>query len=205
MPTELSKHEMTKRLVEGLLRSIERTPNDMPLREGLTDTPSRVARSFDTIYGGYAVDVKELLTTFSADDILSSQPKGTEAGIVSLCDIEFYSTCEHHMLPFYGKAHVAYIPRDTVVGISKLARVLDAYARRLQVQERLAEDVVSALMEHLNPHGAAVYIEARHHCICSRGVQKQTSTMVYTALRGAFLENPASRAELFSILFNKRG
>ena len=137
-----------------------------PNREGLLDTPSRVAKSWDEIYSGYNKNPEDLLTVFEA---------GTYDQIVLLKDIEIFSMCEHHMLPFFGVAHVAYIPGTKVIGISKLARLVDMYARRLQIQERIGEQVTAALMQYLQPKGAACIIEASHMCMRMRGVNKQNS------------------------------
>lgn len=162
-----------------------------PTREGLQDTPKRVVKSWKEIYGGYDVDVPSLFTTFAAD--------GYDQ-IVLLRDIEFYSNCEHHMQPFFGRAHVAYIPETRVVGISKLARLVDAFARRLQIQERIGDEVTRALVEHLSPKGAACIIEAKHMCMCARGVGKQNSIMTTSSLQGVFRTDAAARAELMAML-----
>ncbi len=156
-------------------------------REGLVDTPRRVVKSWKEIYSGYDKDVSEIFTTFSSENYDQ---------LVLLKDIELYSMCEHHMLPFYGKAHVAYIPDGKVIGISKLARLVDIYARRLQIQERIGEQVTSALMQYLQPKGAACIIEATHMCMRMRGVGKQNSVMVTSSMTGAFKENLSTREEL---------
>ncbi len=162
-----------------------------PEREGLKDTPKRVVKMWSEIYSGYDKNPADILTTFSSD--------GYDQ-IVLLRDIEMYSMCEHHMLPFIGKAHVAYIPNDRVIGISKLARLVDIYARRLQIQERIGEQVTDALMEYLQPKAAACIIEADHLCMKMRGVGKQHSTMVTSSLRGVFLEKPEARQELMQLI-----
>ena len=164
---------------------------DNPSREGLLDTPKRVIKSWKEIYGGYDKNPADLLTVFDSD--------GYDQ-IVLLKDIELYSMCEHHMLPFYGKAHVAYIPDKKVIGISKLARLVDMFARRLQIQERIGDQVTDALMEHLKPKGAVCIIEASHMCMRMRGVNKQNSMMVTSSMRGVFMTNPAARNELMSLL-----
>lgn len=163
-----------------------------PKREGLVDTPKRVIKSFGEIYGGYKVDPSTLLTVFE---------DGACDEMVVLKDIEFHSCCEHHMQPFFGKAAIAYVPDKRVIGVSKLARILDVYARRLQVQERLTQQVVDALMTHLQPKGAACVIEAQHFCMVCRGVRKQNSKMVTSSMQGVFRENrnPA-RLELLELL-----
>lgn len=160
-------------------------------REGLVDTPKRVVKSWDEIFCGYKAKPASLMTVFE---------KESYDQIVLLKDIELYSMCEHHMLPFYGKAHVAYIPDKHVIGISKLARLVDAYARRLQIQERLGDQITDALMTYLSPKGAACIIEASHMCMRMRGVGKQNSIMTTSSLRGVFIEKPAAREELFQLI-----
>lgn len=158
----------------------------------IQETPDRVIRSYDELFGGYKLTARDILKTF--DGIPCDE-------IILLDRIEFYSSCEHHMIPFTGYASVAYIPQgDRVVGLSKLARLVDVYARRLQVQERLTWQVTMALMEHLKPRGAACFIEAKHFCVCSRGVGKQSSVMKTSCLQGIFREDHAVRAELFSMI-----
>ena len=164
---------------------------DDPDREGLRATPERIVRSWQELYAGYHEDPAELLTVFDC---------GTYDQIVLLKDIEMYSMCEHHMLPFYGKAHVAYIPDKKVIGISKLARLLEIYARRLQIQERIGEQVTEALMQYLKPKGAACIIEARHLCMCSRGVGKQNSIMVTSSMKGVFYDDPSAKQELMTLI-----
>jgi GTP cyclohydrolase I len=175
---------------QNIIRSLQYIGED-PEREGLQDTPNRVVRSWDEIFAGYQQDPADILTTFDSD--------GYDQ-IVLLEDIELYSMCEHHMLPFYGRAHVAYIPDGRVVGISKLARLVDIYARRLQIQERIGEEVTSALMEHLQPKAAACIIEAQHLCMLMRGCTKQNTVMKTSSLRGAFLDDGRAREELMDLL-----
>jgi len=170
-------------------------------RPGLIETPRRVVESWKELYSGYGQEhsIKDWMTTF--DDIKADE-------MILLKNVEFYSTCEHHMLPFFGKAHIAYIPNNQsigsnkprVVGISKLARLLEVFARRLQCQERICKQVTDALMEHLQPLGAACVIEAKHLCICSRGVSKQNSVMVTSSLTGCFKVDGKVRSELFSLI-----
>lgn len=162
-----------------------------PEREGLIETPKRVIKSFNTIYGGYGQDPKDVFRIFK---------DGKCDDMVILKDIEFFSTCEHHMLPFFGKAHIAYIPDKSVIGISKLARLLEIYARRLQIQERICQQVTTALMKYLKPIGAACIMEAQHFCMTSRGVQKQNSVMITSSLTGEFKENAEARSELMSLI-----
>ena len=175
---------------QNIVRQLQYIGED-PKREGLVKTPDRVVRSWGTLFSGYQQNPADLLTVFESD--------GYDQ-IVLLRDIELYSMCEHHILPFYGKAHVAYIPGGKVIGISKLARLVDIFARRLQIQERLGEQVTSTLMEHLKPRGAACIIEATHMCMRMRGVSKQNSVMTTSSMKGVFLENAAARTELMALI-----
>ncbi len=165
-------------------------------REGLRDTPMRMLKSYKRLFGGYLQDLDAIMTTFEEDNVIPHDQ------IILLKEIEFYSTCEHHFLPFVGKAHVAYIPRDKVVGISKLARVVEIFSRRLQIQERIGNEVTEALMEKLNAKGAACIIESKHFCMTCRGVEKQNSVMVTSSLRGAFLDKVETRQELLTLIKN---
>lgn len=176
----ISSDPSTKNPLEETVRSVISAIGDDPDREGLQETPKRVIKSWKTLFGGYYENPQKVLKVFN--DANCDQ-------MVILKDIEFYSTCEHHMLPFFGKAHIAYIPRKGVVGLSKLARLLEVYARRLQVQERLTNQIADALMENLDPKGCGVMMQAKHFCMISRGVNKQNSEMVTTALRGEFYES----------------
>tara|TARA_Y100000768_G_scaffold388370_1_gene383855 strand:+ start:1046 stop:1621 length:576 start_codon:yes stop_codon:yes gene_type:complete len=164
-------------------------------REGLEETPKRVIESFDEIFAGYKQKASEVLaSTFNAEGY---------DGIVLLRDIEFYSTCEHHLQPFRGRAHVAYIPTDKIVGISKLARIVELHARRLQNQERITKSVVDDIVENLNPLGAGVILEAKHGCMQCRGVSKQNAIMTTSAMRGVFFEKPEARSELMQLIRSK--
>jgi len=163
-------------------------------REGLKDTPERILKSYDRLFGGYLQNEAELFTTFEEDDVIPHNQ------IILLKDIEFYSTCEHHFLPFVGKAHVAYIPTKKVVGISKLARIVELYSRRLQIQERIGNQVTRSLMKNLDALGAACVIESKHFCMTCRGVEKQNSVMVTSSLRGIFLEKSETRQELMTLI-----
>lgn len=162
-----------------------------PDREGLIDTPERVARAWKDWTSGYEQDPADVLTTFK-----DGGEKYDE--MILLKDIPFYSHCEHHLAPFFGSAHIAYIPNGRIVGLSKLSRLLEIFSRRLQVQERLTAQVADSLMEHLEPLGVAVLITARHLCMESRGIQKQGHTTETSALRGVFLDVDAARAEFMS-------
>ena len=161
-------------------------------REGLIDTPSRVRKAFEFMCSGYNQDPKEILQ--------KALFTSTNDEMVVVKDIEFYSQCEHHMLPIIGKVHVAYIPNGKVVGLSKIPRVIDVFARRLQIQEQLTEQICDALNEHLQPKGVAVMIDARHMCMEMRGVQKICSTTVTSALRGLFKSNKKTKDEFLSIV-----
>jgi len=161
-------------------------------REGLQQTPKRVIDSFDEIFAGYNQESAEVLSsTFNAEGY---------DGIVLLKDIEFHSTCEHHLQPFRGRAHVAYIPTDRIVGISKLARIVELHARRLQNQERITKSVVDDIVDNLNPLGAGVIIEARHGCMQCRGVSKQNAVMTTSAMRGVFFDKAEARSELMQLI-----
>lgn len=176
-------------LVETMLEMI----GEDPLRPGLVDTPKRIVRSWATLYGGYEVDVVKLLgTSFPCEG-------HRYRDMVALAGIGFYSMCEHHMLPFFGHAAVAYLPDEKLVGVSKLARVVDAFARRLQVQERLTDQVANAIEEAIKPLGVGVVVKATHLCMTSRGVQQHHTEMVTSALRGKFHE-VAVRQEFLSLV-----
>jgi GTP cyclohydrolase I len=183
----LGDHFTPQSLIAEVLSRIHDSTLDEP---SMADTPDRVVKSWKELYGGYRVDVSKLFTTFES-------PCDT---MVVVSDIEFYSTCEHHMLPFIGKAHIGYIPNGKVLGLSKMPRILDAYSRRFQIQERIGEQVVTAMMDHLKPLGAICVIEAKHLCMCARGVAKQHSVTRTSALAGAFKEDPAARAEFMSLM-----
>lgn len=178
-------------LVRKMLECIEGSTAD---REGLIDTPRRVVKSWSEIFAGYSQDPAAILkTTFKQE--------GYKVDSMILCKgIEIYSTCEHHCLPFFGTAHVAYIPSNRIVGLSKLARLVDAFARRLQVQEKLTNQIADALVMHLDPIGAAVVVDCKHHCMCSRGVAKQHSSMITSALRGVFMTSQSAREEFMSLI-----
>lgn len=181
--TEPTKEELVRQILQAI------DPN--PQREGLQDTPARVVRSWLEMFGGHQMEASLKLTTFDAE--------GSDE-IVLLKNIEFYSTCEHHMLPFSGIAHVAYIPTTTIVGISKLARVVDVFGRRLQNQERITMQVTRLLEEKLEPRGVACILEAKHHCMQCRGVGKQNSKMVTSSMRGVFKDDATARNELMQLI-----
>jgi GTP cyclohydrolase I len=157
------------------------------------DTPVRVVKSYKEIYSGYGQKIEDILTIFGNTEMIQD--------IILLKDIEMYSMCEHHLLPFFGKAHVAYIPNNQIVGISKLARIVDMYSHRMQIQERIGKQVVDALMQHLDPLGAACVIEATHMCMRMRGVAKQNSTMVTSSVAGAFENDSSAKEELMRQIY----
>lgn len=185
--------QAAKHAVRTLLRYI----GEDPAREGLVETPDRVLKAFGEHFSGYSSDpTKHLAKTFA--DV------GGYDELVLVSDIEVHSHCEHHLVPFVGKAHVAYIPNGRVVGLSKLARVVDGYAKRLQVQEKLTAQIAQAIQDELNPQGVAVIMQCQHFCMCYRGVRKPGSWTTTSKLFGVFLENPASRLELFTLIGMKR-
>ncbi len=168
-----------------------------PSREGLLDTPKRVRKAYEFIYGGYKEDPREILSTA----LFTS----TNDEMVLVKDIEFYSTCEHHLLPIIGRVHVAYIPDGKVVGLSKIPRVVNVFARRMQIQEQLTEQIADAIMDTIEPKGVAVVVEARHMCMEMRGVEKINSTTTSSALRGLFKKDDKTRAEFFSLINSPSG
>jgi GTP cyclohydrolase I len=179
--------------VEDAIRTLIRWAGDDPEREGLFDTPKRVARAWKEYCHGYAEDpAHHLSRTF--------EEVGGYDEIVLLKDIPFQSHCEHHMAPIIGKANIAYLPRDRVVGISKLARVLHGFARRLQVQERLTAEVADCIWDHLQPHGVAVVIEASHACMSARGVRTPGVAMTTSRMMGVFREDERSRREVLALM-----
>lgn len=181
--------EEAEEYVRGLLRFIGEDPD----REGLLNTPSRVVRSFSEHYAGYNQTKEQALST------VFKEVAGYDE-LVLVSDIEVYSHCEHHMVPFVGKVHVAYIPNGQVVGLSKLARLVDVYAKRLQVQEKLTAQIASALEEVLQPQGVAVIMQCQHFCMCYRGVKKPGSWTTTSRLLGCFLDDPTARMELLTLI-----
>ena len=184
----MANRKEAEQAVKTILEYLE---NDSS-REGLLDTPKRVIDSFEEIFSGYNQDAADILSsTFNSEGY---------DGIVLLRDIEFHSTCEHHLQPFNGRAHVAYIPVDRIVGISKLARLVDMHARRLQNQERITKSVADDLETYVSPLGCAVIIEARHGCMRCRGVAKQNSVMTTSSMKGVFFDKSDARAELMQLI-----
>jgi GTP cyclohydrolase I len=160
-------------------------------REGLKDTPRRYAEAMDTLFGGYEQKPEDILTVFDDE-------KYDEMIVVK--DIEFYSSCEHHMLPFWGKAHIGYIPNGKIVGLSKIPRIVDIFARRLQNQERLTQQIAKSIEDLLDPKGVGVVIEAQHMCMMARGVQKQGSRVSTSAMKGLFKEKDNTRSEFLKLI-----
>jgi GTP cyclohydrolase I len=183
--------------LQGLVRRQLGLLGEDAEREGLTDTPKRVAKSLRWLTQGYRSCVEDMVGqgVFSDDG---------HRNMVMVRDIELYSLCEHHMLPFFGKAHVAYIPNGKIVGLSKIPRIVDVFARRLQVQERLTDQIANAIDEVLKPSGVGVVIEASHLCMMMRGVEKQNSKTITSALRGSFRDDAKTREEFLSLAYSKR-
>lgn len=179
--------------IEKAVAEILAAVGEDPRREGLKQTPTRVAKMYGELLAGMHKDPKEHLRSIFSESYDE---------IVLLRDIPFYSICEHHLMPFMGSAHVAYLPRGKVLGVSKLARIVDDFARRLQTQERLTYQIADFIMDSLKPQGAAVVIEASHSCMTIRGIKKPGSVMVTSALRGIFRKDPKSRSELLSLIHN---
>ena len=176
----------------ALIRELLAELGEDPKRDGLLSTPRRVSEAFRYFTQGYGVDIDEIVS----DAIFEEK----QEEMVLLKDIDFYSLCEHHLVPFFGKCHIAYVPDNRIIGLSKLARVVDVYARRLQVQERMTREIAHAIDRHLKPHGVAVVIEAQHLCMMMRGVEKQNSIATTSTMLGEFKENAATRMEFFSLL-----
>ena len=189
----MSNTPENKEFEELIRRELELIGED-PKREGLLKTPLRVANSLKFLTQGYDSSAEEVV----GKGIFKEE----HDNMIMVRDIELYSLCEHHMLPFFGKAHVAYIPNGKIVGLSKIPRIVDVYARRLQVQERLTEQIAEGLCRVLNPSGVGVVIEAYHLCMMMRGVQKQNSKTITSALRGAFREDPKTRDEFLRLAHN---
>ena len=193
MPDPRPTPEQAMDHVRAMLRFI----GEDPAREGLVDTPARVVKAMSEHFWGYGADPMEpLARTFS-------EVEGYDE-LVLLSNIQVHSHCEHHMVPFVGVAHVGYIPNGRVVGLSKLARVVDVYSKRLQVQEKLTAQIAGAIHENLKPHAVGVVIQARHFCMCYRGVQQPNAVTTTSKLYGTFLSNAAARAEFFQLIGTTR-
>ena len=178
--------------MQATIRKLLRQIGEDPRREGLEKTPARVAEAWKFLTRGYHQDVAEVINgaLFQAES----------HHMVIVKDIEIYSMCEHHLLPFFGKCHIGYIPNGKVIGVSKLARIADMFARRLQLQERLTNEIAEALMTHLQPQGVGVVVEAQHLCMMMRGVEKQNSFMITSAMLGAFRQRMSTRTEFLKLL-----
>ncbi len=181
--------------IQGLVRDLLIELGEDVNREGLIKTPERVAKALTFLTYGYRASVREVI-----NEALFTQTTG---GMVIVKDIELYSMCEHHMLPFYGRCHIGYIPNGKVFGVSKLARLVDVFARRLQLQERLTEQISKVVMDEVHAKGVGVMIEARHLCMMMRGVEKQNSTMVTSSVLGVFRDNLATREEFLNLVGRK--
>lgn len=184
-------HDVTQNLTELYGKVLENLGED-PSREGLKDTPKRVAKSMQFLMQGYKQDPEQI--------IRSAMFREDYQQMVLVKDIELFSMCEHHMIPFFGKAHVAYIPNNYITGLSKIARVVEAFARRLQVQERLTTQIRDCIQDTLQPMGVAVVIEAKHMCMVMRGIQKQNSVTTTSAFTGAFIKNSKTREEFIHLI-----
>lgn len=183
---------MNRERVEELVRELLLQMGEDPEREGLQRTPRRVAESYEYLTSGYKADTKELINeavfSHEADQMIIAR------------NLDVYSLCEHHLLPFFGRCHVGYIPDGKVIGVSKIARLVDMYARRLQIQERLTEQIAHAINDAIEPRGVGVTIEARHLCMAMRGVEKTDSLMVTSSVLGSFRESDATRAEFMALI-----
>ncbi len=186
--SEKMNSKKAEKIIKDLLIELGEDPN----REGLKKTPQRVARMYSELTRGYSTSLKSVVNNAIFTESVHN--------MIILRDIELYSLCEHHLLPFFGKCHVGYIAKDKIIGISKIARIVDRFAKRLQVQERLTQEIAQSLQEALNPLGVGVVIEAQHLCMMMRGVEKQNSVMVTAAVLGSFRTEPATREEFMTII-----
>jgi GTP cyclohydrolase I len=188
----MHKKSKMEELVEGMLKEV----GEDPKREGLLKTPHRVAKAMEFLTSGYREDIASVLNGAVFNE------KYDEMVIVK--DIDFFSMCEHHMLPFFGKAHIAYIPNGKIIGLSKVPRVVDVFARRLQVQERLTRQIADTIFDYLHPEGVGVVIEARHMCMMMRGVEKQNSLATTSAMLGVFKDDVKTRQEFLELTKSSR-
>ena len=178
--------------LEAGVRKVLQLLGENPGRDGLLDTPKRVSRALHFLTSGYELSVSDVVSDALFEEHCEE--------MVIVKDVEFYSLCEHHILPFYGRAHIGYLPKERVIGLSKIARVVDVFARRLQVHERLTTQIASGLLDVLDAHGVAVVLEASHFCMIMRGVQKQNSKTVTSSMLGAFRDDSRSRAEFMELI-----
>ncbi|MDZ7316433.1 MAG: GTP cyclohydrolase I FolE [candidate division KSB1 bacterium] len=182
---------MSERIEQAVTQILQEI-GENPQREGLIKTPRRVAKAYEFLTKGYKVDIEKLVNEAIFHEECNE--------MVLVRNIEFYSLCEHHMLPFYGKCHVAYLPKGKIIGLSKIPRLVDAFSRRLQVQERLTNQIAMTLQELLNPYGVAVIMEGKHLCMMMRGVEKQNSFVTTSAMLGTFKQERATRMELLNLI-----
>jgi len=181
------------KIIENKIKDILSYVGEDPEREGLKNTPMRMIKSWSRLFGGYSKNIDNIFKTFQ---------EGTCNEMVILRDIEFYSTCEHHFLPFFGYINIGYIPNGKVIGISKLARLVEIYSRRLQIQENMTSQIADTLMEKLNPLGVMITCKAQHFCMIARGVEKQNSKMITSAIRGVFEKDIEARNEFLNLTNN---
>jgi GTP cyclohydrolase IA len=195
-PSKIPVEKPTRDEAMAAVRTLLRWAGDDPTREGLLETPKRVVKAYEELFKGY---------TENPEDVLDKVFRDVDGydDMVLVRDIPFASHCEHHMVPFVGRAHIAYYPTDGVVGLSKLARLVDIYARRLQTQETMTAQIISAMNTVLSPRGVAVYVEAEHMCMSMRGVQKQGSSTITTQFSGVFRDDPAEQARFFQMVHSK--
>jgi len=196
VPNEIALARPSRQEAEAAVRTLLRWAGDDPTREGLLDTPARVVKAYDQIFGGYKTDAEALL------ERVFEEVEGY-SDIVLVRDIPFYSHCEHHMVPFMGLAHIAYYPTKGVVGLSKLARVVDAFARRLQTQETMTAQIADTIESILKPRGCAVMVEAEHLCMAMRGVQKAGVSTITTQFRGVYKDDPNEQVRFLTLVRNK--
>lgn len=182
---------MDLKKIENSIKNILEAIGENPEREGLRDTPKRVARMYKELLSGYTTNSKNLFTEFD---------KKTYGGMIVLSDTDIYSLCEHHMLSFFGKAHIGYIPDKKIIGVSKIARIIDKYARRLQTQEQLTTEIAEEIERKLKPRGVGVVLQARHLCMETRGVRKQNSIMTTSEMLGEFRDNEKTRNEFLQLI-----
>jgi GTP cyclohydrolase I len=193
----MMKTKISSKRAQGLVKDLLKELGEDPKREGLVKTPARVAKMYEFLTKGYHEDVRQVL-----NDAVFAE-RYNEMVIVK--DIDFYSLCEHHLVPFYGKCHIAYIPNGKIVGLSKLPRIVEVFARRLQVQERLTQQIADTLFKYLKPQGVGVVIEARHLCMMMRGVEKQNSVATTSAMLGTFRHDVKTRTEFLTLLDRELG